>query len=141
MTSRDRLKVVTVRCIVFISLATLALAAISPKLAFSDRGTQQTKNSGAETKCAETAKEQRELAKEYQAKASEYRKEAESHRQMLADYKKRFARNPKEILENPAVKKMRLHCERYINADEQKAQDADEMARFHILRAEELEGK
>jgi hypothetical protein len=36
---------------------------------------------------------------------------------------------------------MRLHCEKYIKAAEALAAEADEMAKFHTLRAKEIEGK
>jgi hypothetical protein len=36
----------------------------------------------------------------------------------LADYRKGVAKNPKDTGENPYVKKMRLHCDKYINAAE-----------------------
>src|SRR6266508_2614052 len=74
-------------------------------------------------------------------KAAEYRKEAEAHKKMLADYSKTVARNPKDTGENAYIKKMRLHCEKYINAAEALAQEADEMAKYHTMRAKEMEGK
>ena len=52
-----------------------------------------------------------------------------------------MARNPKDTGENPYVKKMRLHCEKYINASENLAREADEMAKYHEMRAKEMEGK
>jgi hypothetical protein len=74
-------------------------------------------------------------------KAAEYRAEAESHKKMLADYSKGVAKTPKDTGENPYVKKMRLHCEKYINAAETLAREADEMAWFHEMRAKEMDGK
>lgn len=60
---------------------------------------------------------------------------------MLADYGKGVAKNPKDTSENPYIKRMRLHCEKYIRAAENLEQEAVEMAKFHTLRAKELEGK
>jgi hypothetical protein len=94
-----------------------------------------------EMKAPQTAQEHRERAEQYQKKAAEYRKEAEAHRKMLADYSKTVARNPKDTAENAYIKKMRLHCEKYIKAAEALAQEADEMAKYHTMRAKEMEGK
>jgi uncharacterized protein HemX len=94
-----------------------------------------------EMKAPQTAQEHRERAEQYQKKAAEYRKEVEAHKKMLADYGKTVARNPKDTGENAYIKKMRLHCEKYIKAAESLAQEADEMAKYHTMRAKELEGK
>lgn len=94
-----------------------------------------------ELKAPHTAQEHREHAEQYQKKAAEYRKEAEAHRKMLADYSKTVARNPKDPNENAYIKKMRLHCEKYSKAAEALALEADEMAKFHTMRAKEVEGK
>jgi len=94
-----------------------------------------------EMKAPQTAQEHRERAEQYQKKAAEYRKEAEAHKKMLADYSKTVARNPKDTGENAYIKKMRLHCEKYIKAAEALAQEADEMAKYHTMRAKEMEGK
>ena len=51
-----------------------------------------------------------------------------------------MAKNPKTG-ENPYSKQMRLHCEKYIKASEALAAEADASAKFHTLRAKELEGK
>ena len=94
-----------------------------------------------EMKAPQTAQEHRERAEQYQKKAAEYRKEAEAHKKMLADYSKTVARNPKDTGENAHIRKMRLHCEKYINAAEALAQEADEMTKYHTMRAKEMEGK
>lgn len=96
---------------------------------------------GPEMKAPQTAQEHRERAEQYQKKAAEYRKEAEAHKKMLADYSKTVARNPKDTGESGYIKKMRLHCEKYSKAAEALAQEADEMAKFHTMRAKEMEGK
>ena len=96
---------------------------------------------GQEMKAPHTAQEHREHAEQYQKKAAEYRKEAEAHRKMLADYSKTVARNPKDTLENAYIKKMRLHCQKYSKAADALALEADEMAKFHTMRAKEVEGK
>ncbi len=96
---------------------------------------------GQEMKMPHTAQEHREHAEHYQKKAAEYRKEAETHRKMLADYSKTVARNPKDTGESGYIKKMRLHCAKYSKAAEALAQEAEEMAKFHTMRAKEMEGK
>lgn len=94
-----------------------------------------------EMKVPQSAQEHRERAEQYQKKAAEYRKEAEAHRKMLAEYSKTVAKNPKDTGENAYIKKMRLHCEKYSKAAEALAQEADEMAKYHTMRAKEMEGK
>jgi hypothetical protein len=94
-----------------------------------------------EIKAPQTAQEHRERAEQYRKKAAEYRKEAEAHKKMLADYSKTVAKNPKDTGENAYIKKMRLHCEKYSNAAEALAQEAEEMAKYHTMRAKEMEGK
>ena len=96
---------------------------------------------GQDMKMPHTAQEHREHAEQYQKKAAEYRKEAEAHKKMLADYSKRVARNPKDTGESGYIKKMRLHCERYGKAADALALEAEEMAKFHTMRAKEVEGK
>jgi hypothetical protein len=85
-------------------------------------------------KAPQTAQEHRDRAGYYKKKAAEYRGEVESHKKMLADYSKGVAKNPKDTGENPYIKKMRLHCEKYINASENLAREADEMAKYHEMR-------
>ncbi len=96
---------------------------------------------GQDMKMPQTAQEHRERAEQYQKKAAEYRKDAEAHKKMLTDYSKTVARNPKDTGESGYIKKMRLHCEKYSKAAEALAQEADEMAKFHTMRAKEMEGK
>ncbi len=96
---------------------------------------------GQEMKAPHTAQEHREHAERYQKKAAEYRKEAEAHRKMLADYSKTVAKLPKDTGESGYIKKMRLHCQKYSKAAEALALEADEMAKFHTMRAKEMEGK
>jgi hypothetical protein len=98
-------------------------------------------HSAQEMKAPQTAQEHRDRAEQYRKKAAEYRNEAEAHKKMLADYSKTVARSPKETGENAYIKKMRLHCEKYINSAEALAQEADEMAKYHTMRAKEMEGK
>ena len=96
---------------------------------------------GQDMKMPQTTQEHRERADQYQKKAAEYRKDAEAHKKMLADYSKTVARSPKDTGESGYIKKMRLHCEKYSKAAEALAQEADEMAKFHTMRAKEMEGK
>lgn len=126
-----------------IGALSLILAAALPVLSLAQDSKQDHSGHGQEQemKVPQTAQEHRERAEQYRKKAAEYRQEAESHRKMLADYSKKVAKHPKEIGENAYIKKMRLHCERYIKAAENLAQEADEMAKFHTMRAKEMEGK
>ena len=96
---------------------------------------------GQDMKMPHTAQEHREHAEQYQKKAAEYRKDAEAHKKMQTDYSKTVAKLPKDTSENAYIKKMRLHCGKYSKAAGVLAQEADEMAKFHTMRAKEVEGK
>ena len=91
-------------------------------------------------KVPETAKDHAEMAEHYQKIEAQIGEEIEMHRKMLAEFKKTAVENPKAG-ENPYVKDMRLHCEKYIKAAEALAAEAGESAKFHSLRAKEMEGK
>jgi len=101
----------------------------------------QPNGQAAEPKVPQTAEDHITLAENYTKKAAGYRQDADEHRRMLKAYKSRIARVPKETLEDPWLKKMRLHCERYINEAESLAREADKFAEYHTLRAAELRGQ
>ena len=126
---------------ILIAGALLTLAAALPVQSLARSAKQDHSAHAQEMKAPQTAQEHRERAEQYRKKAAEYRKEAEAHKKMLADYSKTVARNPKNTGENAYIKKMRLHCEKYINAAEALAQEAEEMAKYHTMRAKEIEGK
>jgi hypothetical protein len=128
----------TTRITVVAALLILAVAAFNYPAPAQDHSGHQ---SGQEMKAPQTAQEHRDRAEYYKKKAAEYRADATSHKKMLADYSKGVAKNPKDTGENPYIKKMRLHCEKYISAAENLAREADEMAKFHEMRAKEMEGK
>jgi cell division protein FtsN len=92
-------------------------------------------------KVPETAKDHYEMAEHYQKIEAQTRQEIEMHQKMLTEFSQGVAKNPKDRNENPYIKNMRLHCEKYIKAAETLATEAAESARFHTLRAKELEGK
>jgi hypothetical protein len=96
---------------------------------------------GQEMKMPQTADDHRKLAEQYDHKAAEARADIAAHKKMLAEFSKRVAQNPKTTTENPYLRKMRLHCEKYIRATEAMAREADAMAQFHRFRAREVEGK
>jgi hypothetical protein len=89
----------------------------------------------------DTSEQHLEKAEQYEKKAAAYRQDADEHRKMLAEYRKRIATNPKDVLENPWLKKMRVHCEKYIKEAEALARQADKFAEYHRLRAAELRGQ
>jgi hypothetical protein len=114
------------------TVALILLSAVLPAAGQSD---------SSQPKAPQTAKDHYVLAEYYNSQAAELRGEIEKHKQMLAEYSKGVARNSKDVVENPYIKKMRLHCEKYIKAAESLEAEALEFARFHTLRAKELEGK
>ena len=89
----------------------------------------------------DTPEQHLEKAEQYKRKAAAFRQEADDHRAMLAKYRKRVASNPKDVLENPWLKKMRVHCEKYIKEAEALAREADKFAEYHRFRAAELRGQ
>jgi hypothetical protein len=119
----------------------LALAVSLPASSLAQAKPDHSGHQGHEMKAPQTAQEHRARAKEYREKAEAQRQDAETHKQMLADYSKGVAKNPKDTGENPYVKKMRLHCQKYIKAAEALAYETEEMAKFHEMRAKEMEGK
>ena len=123
------------------AVALLAFVMTLPALALSQDDKHDHSMHAQGMKVPQSAQEHRERAEQYQKKAAEYRKEAEAHRSMLAEYSKTVAKNPKDTTENAYIKKMRLHCEKYSRAAEALAQEADEMAKYHTMRAKEMEGK
>ena len=94
-----------------------------------------------EMRLPQTPEEHRARAERYRNKAAEYRQEAMAHRNMLFKYSQGVATSPKAVLENPYIKRMRLHCEKYIAAADSLAREADEMMKFHLMRAKEMEGQ
>jgi len=96
---------------------------------------------GREAPIPQTVQDHLNLAESYRKKATEHRREIETHKKVLAEYSKGVAKNPKDTGENPYIKKMRLHCEKNMNDAENLARDAGEMARYHTIRARELQGK
>jgi uncharacterized protein HemX len=122
--------------ILLLAAMTLLLAITVPVFA---QGQDQA-DSTHEMKVPETAKDHHQMAEHYQKIKAQTRQEIEMHEKMLVEFSKTAVKNPKAG-ENPYVKNMRLHCEKYIKPAEGLATEAAESAKFHTLRAKELEGK
>jgi hypothetical protein len=84
-----------------------------------------------------SSEEALKLAERYDRKAAAYREEAAAHRRMVTEVIEKTA-PPIKGAENPAVKKMREHCEVYIDRAKQLAVAAERLADYYRLRAEEL---
>ena len=136
MLMTTRTKTNGTRTRLLLAAMTLLLAITVPVFAQA----QEQKTSTHGMKVPETAKDHYDMAEHYQKVAAQTREDIEMHKKMLADFTKSVAANPKSG-ENPYAKNMRLHCERYIKAAEDLAAEADASAKFHTLRAKELEGK
>ena len=119
----------------------LLLGAMAVALSVGSPRAAAQNDSNREVKLPQTAQEHYALAERYQKEAAELRGEIEQHNQMLAEYSKTVAKNPKATGENSYIKNMRLHCEKYIKAAESLMAEDTELAKFHTLRAKELEGK
>jgi len=93
-----------------------------------------------EMKLPQTAAEHQAMAKTYDGKVAAWRAEAASHREMAAAYQKTHP-DRKSGAKNPWAVEMEKHCMNIVKDVEKAAGEADELARFHRLRAKELEGK
>ncbi len=131
--NRPTTKLLTLAIALLLAIGTTAV--LQGKTAAQDQPTNETK-----MKVPETAKDHYEMAEHYRKIEAQTRQEIDTHKKMLAEFKKTATESPKTG-ENPHVKNERLHCEKYIKAAEAMAAEATESARFHTLRAKELEGK
>lgn len=82
------------------------------------------------------------MAKQYEQETAEYRKVAAEHRDMAAAARKQ----EEEMRGHPtseaaAAAKMAQHCGSIMKDAEKLAADAESAAKFHHLRAKELQGK
>ncbi len=93
-----------------------------------------------EMKVPQTSADHQQVAERYQKIETQTREDIEMHKKMLVEFNQTVAKSPKSG-ENPYTRKMRLHCEKYIKAAEGLAEEARVSAKFHALRAKELEGK
>jgi hypothetical protein len=135
VTKRTKINGTTTRLL--LAAMTLLVAITVPAFA---QGPEQG-NSAREIKVPVTAKDHYEMAEYYRKIEAQARQEVEMHQKMLAEFSKGVAKSSKDSNENPYIKNMRLHCEKYIKAAETLEVEAAESAKFHILRAKELEGK
>ena len=94
---------------------------------------------GRAVKVPETADDHLALAKGYDDKATTWRNEAAYHREMAAAYKK--TRGELKGVPNAWDVKMEKHCMTIVKDAEKLAADAEESAKYHRLRAKELQGK
>lgn len=89
-----------------------------------------------------TAADHQALAKQYEEKAAEYRKEAATHREMAAAarrYQEEMRGHPTAA--SDAAAKMAKHCGAIMTDADKLAADAEAAAKFHHLRAKELQGQ
>jgi len=91
-------------------------------------------------KLPETAAEHMAMSGSYVEKAAVWRAEADLHKKMAAEYLKSHP-DRKSGARNSWAVKMEEHCSALVRDARNAASDADELARFHRLRALELEGK
>lgn len=92
-----------------------------------------------EVKLPQTVGDHEALAKTYEGKAAAWRAEAAYHRDMAAAYKK--ANPDYKNIPNYWAAKMEKHCMAIVKDAEKLAADAEEAAKYHHLRARELQGK
>jgi len=86
-------------------------------------------------KLPESAGDHLALAQNYEEKAAAWRQEAAHHREMAAAY-----RNSRPANDADAAT-MQKHCMKIVKDAEALATDADDTAKYHRLRAKELQGK
>jgi hypothetical protein len=122
------------------AVAILLSVAFGPSRAVA--ASEGAKTEGQVSADPQTAEQHLARAGEYDEKAKAARVEAETHRTMLADFKtKDAAIQSKHGAELPWVGKMRAHCEAYIRDADAVTKDAEEFAKYHRMRADELRGK
>lgn len=91
---------------------------------------------------AAVADAHQQMAASYQAKAAEQDALIAEHEQMKKDYEKRFTPpNASKVGVPSDVKEMEAHCDRIINAAEKEKQELLDFAKWHEMRAAELQGK
>ncbi len=95
---------------------------------------------GRVVKLPETADDHLALAKSYEEKAATWRQEAAYHREMAAAYKKSHP-DFKGGVRNPYTVTMEKHCAKIATDADKLAEDAEDTAKYHRLRAGELQGK
>jgi hypothetical protein len=93
-----------------------------------------------EAKVPVTVADHLAMSKRYADKATAWRTEAAYHRDMAAAYKKAHP-DFKSGARNPWTVEMEKHCMTIVKDVEKAAADAEWAAKFHELRAKELEGK
>ncbi len=93
-----------------------------------------------EIKLPQTAAEHQAMAKSYEEKVAAWRAEAAYHREMAAAYKKAHPDRKSGAANSWAIE-MEKHCMNIEKEVQKAASEADELAKFHRLRAKELEGK
>jgi len=80
------------------------------------------------------------MEKYYEGKAAEQDATITEHQQMKSDYKKQNFINEKVTLIN-RIKQMEQHCDAIINDAQKLKADFIEFAKWHRMRAEELQGQ
>ena len=93
-----------------------------------------------EAKLPQTAEDHFAMAKSYEEKATAWRNEAAHHREMAAAYKKANPDLKGGVRHSEAVK-MEKHCMAIVKDAEKLAADAEESAKYHRLRAKEMQGQ
>jgi hypothetical protein len=93
-----------------------------------------------DVKLPETVAEHMAMSKEYTEKAATWRAEADLHKKMAAEYLKSHPDRKSGARSSWAVR-MEEHCSALVRDARAAAADADDLAKFHRLRALELEGK
>ena len=116
--------------------AVTLLAWIPPAVAQEERPCPCAKETHT-LKVPRNAQDALKLAEHYDRKAASYREEVAAHRRMVTEALEHTVQLPKGG-ENPAVKKMREHCEVYIDRAMALAVAAERLADYYRLRADEL---
>jgi hypothetical protein len=119
-----------------IALATAMAAGAAPQMPAPSRAVVASREA---IKLPSTPVEHDAMAESYRNKAASYRGEADLHRKMLAESERRLG-GPSKSGGSPWLKKIREHCETFIEDAERLAVDADKFADLYKERAAELRG-
>ena len=90
---------------------------------------------------SEVAADHKALVASYQEKAAAQDALIQEHQQMKKDYDRRFYVNEKVTPKSGIHGKMDKHCDAIINAAQQEKQVLLDFAKWHQMRAAELEGR
>ncbi len=123
------------RIVKAILMAVFLFASTAEVYAAGDPGSQEA----LKVRIPQTAEEHLAMAQSYRLKAVAYEREAETHRLMCEEYKFKSSipKNPR--VAGSSLMEAQKHCERYVSDATDLAENARELAEYHIAQAKALD--